>query len=200
MGRATGNPRRTPPPPQAQPTGGAGAGSGESCVECNKCKNGTRRGIQDYACWCGGDNAPARNLESQIPANEADWDQWVKDNNLPQPYDAVDRCCMIHDLELGQARQQDPSLSFSSRNPRIAAINSRLSKCFWKQAWNFKNSAVARGFALDGATFFKGLSWYNGIGSGAGATGAMSTTGISHGFGGVGAGSSSLGATHTLFP
>jgi len=143
MGRATGNPRRTPPNPQAQPTGGGGAGS-ENCVECNKCRNGSRRGIQDYACWCGGDNAPARNLEDKIPANERDWDQWIKDNNLPQPYDAVDRCCMIHDLELGQARQQDPSLSFSSRNPRIAAINSRLSKCFWRQAWNFRNSSVGR--------------------------------------------------------
>ena len=196
MGRATGNPNRTPPNPQAQPTGSTQAGSPD-CVECNKCKNGTRRGIQDYACWCGGDNAPAKNVEDKIPPNEKDWDQFVKDQNLPQPYDEVDRCCMIHDLELGQARQQDPSLSFSSRNPRIKAINSRLAKCFWKQARNRKNSPVARGFALDGAAFFKGLSWWNGMG---GSSGAMATAGGGHGFGGVGAGSSSIGATNTLFP
>lgn len=196
MGRATGNPNRTPPNPQNQPTGNSAAGSPD-CVECNKCKNGTRRGIQDYACWCGGDNAPAKNIEGQIPPNEKDWNQWVKDNNLPQPYDEVDRCCMIHDLELGQARQQNPNLSFSSKDSRIAAINSRLSKCFWKQAWNRKNSSVGRGFALDGAAFFKGLSWYNT--PSAGATGAMSTTGGGHGFGGVGPSSSALGASHAMF-
>src|SRR5215207_5239920 len=123
MGGASGS--WDPPNPQAQPTGSAQAGSAD-CVECNKCKNGTRRGVQDYACWCGGDNAPAKNIEDKIPANERDWPQFVRDNNLPQPYDEVDRCCMTHDLELGQARQQDPSLSFSSRNPRIKAINSRL--------------------------------------------------------------------------
>jgi hypothetical protein len=166
-------------------------------VECNKCKDGTRRGVQDYACWCGGNNAPAKDVEGDIPPNEKDWDKFVKDKGLPQPYDEVDRCCMIHDLELGQARQQDPSLSFSSRNPRIKAINSRLSSCFWKQAKNSKNSGVARGFALDGAAFFKTLSWYNGFGGG---SGAMATSGGGQGFGGIGAGSSSFGGTNTLFP
>lgn len=190
MGPAPG---RRPPTPNNLPAPAAKPNT-PRCVACETslCKNGYRSlSMVNYACWCGGDVAPARNLESQIPANEADWDKWVADNNLPKPFDGVDRCCMIHDLELGRLRQSDPSLAYNSNDQRAADINSRLARCFNREKNNMNNRWHARFFASNGEMYFNHLS-------GSQVTGALATDGADMGYGGLGAGGASSGAMYAF--
>src|SRR5687768_13363988 len=90
-------PRTQPVPAEKEPE--------EGCKNCVvKCKK-PRKGVMNYGCWCGENLAPAKNVESEIPQDRAGYDAFLKEKGLPQPYDAVDRCCMVHDLDLGAARQ-----------------------------------------------------------------------------------------------
>jgi hypothetical protein len=163
MGRATGNPKKRPPTPKALPAADAKAGTPETCKECKgrPCKNGKREWF-NYGCWCGGDTAPAvdAGIEGKIPPKEGDWDQWVIDNNLPQPEDEVDKCCVTHDLELGRARNEskNPKLGYNSVDPGIAAINARLARCFKKEADNEANGSKGQWFAYRGEKFFNHVS------------------------------------------
>jgi RHS repeat-associated protein len=64
-----------------------------------------------YGNWCGGDRMPA------------------EFGFYPRPIDPVDRCCMIHDLQLKLARADNPALGFSSMDSQIASINQGLADC-----------------------------------------------------------------------
>jgi hypothetical protein len=135
-------------------------------------------------------------LELSAPKNEAEWDKWIIDNELPQAKDGVDKCCLVHDLELGVARQDNPNASFSSADKRIARINARLSACFAREGNNKKNGAYGRAYALTAAPLFSDLSGYNSLGASLkGATAAVGDSFNKFAIGGVT--SSTTGGYHS---
>jgi hypothetical protein len=182
-----------PPAPNNVPVTGQPAQSPETCAQCQarRCENG-KRGWTEYGCWCGGNVAPAETdaLRGRIPDNPAQWDQWVLENNLPQPEDEVDRCCMKHDLALGQLRKHSPGAGFASPSWRVARINADLTACFARQRMNSNNSVTARRFAARGTIVFAGLTAWN---VPTHLPGAEASTSSGSGFGSVGANSASTG-------
>lgn len=191
MGGATGswgNDTTPGRPPNAQPQPGAQTGADGECVNCiKKCKK-RKLGVTEYGCWCGGDVAPAvdKKVEHLIPPKRSQYDAFLKEQGLPQPYDGVDRCCMVHDLDLGRARQANPNAGFSSGSMSVAGINARLAACFAAQSMNPFNDPFARSFAQRGAVFFTGLTGWNAGGAGLGAL-SSTLSGSSAGAGAAGA-------------
>lgn len=206
-------PSRLPGPPKTMPVNTPLVEPAETCKDCKrpkKCEKAQEtRGVMNYGCWCGPNNAPAVNkkimnaktnkeesLELSAPKNEAEWDKWIIDNELPQAKDGVDKCCLVHDLELGVARQDNPNASFSSADKRIARINARLSACFAREGNNKKNGAYGRAYALTAAPLFSDLSGYNSLGASLkGATAAVGDSFNKFAIGGVT--SSTTGGYHS---
>jgi hypothetical protein len=83
-----------------------------------------KNSLTEYGYWCGEKNAPALNhgLETQIPADPSQWNTWIKENHLPEPWDKVDRACMVHDLTLGKLRSENPNTGFMSVDPGVSSL------------------------------------------------------------------------------
>jgi RHS repeat-associated protein len=99
-----------------------------------------------YGEWCGGDRAPA---ESGF---------------YPRPIDPVDRCCMIHDIQLKLARNDDRSLGFSSVDPRIVSINQQLADCLRRARDDPSTYLAGRFFATYATPLFQGMAGVEGLG------------------------------------
>src|SRR5262249_30857257 len=141
--------------------------------------------------------SPAGPVESKIPQNEADWPGFVDKEGLPQPKDAVDECCMYHDLRLGQARQTAPGNTAFSGSMTSAKINANLAQCLqkaqgakgvsgWGRVWSGYTPTVF-GVMTEGNTLGAGWNWLTG-------SGPYASTGGGSGFGSVGADSAASGA------
>jgi uncharacterized Zn-binding protein involved in type VI secretion len=153
--------------------GDAGAGGGGSAsVKASAPKPTT---LLEHGHWCGPDRAPAlqAGLESQIPADESTWSEWVTSNSLPAPSDGVDRVCMLHDLRLGKLRQQNPDVTFSSGNFDVAKTHAKLMLDFASQAANVNNPIGAQLYAARGGLAFVGLSAFTAVGGAVGAAAAV---------------------------
>jgi hypothetical protein len=135
-----------------------------------------------YGCWCGSDRSPAGAKEGEIPPNEADWPGWVEKEGMPQPKDAVDECCMYHDLRLGQARQTNAGSGAFSGNMTAAKINGNLSACLskahdapgvsgWGRVWSTYTPTVFSTMS-EGNMLGAGWNWLTGGGSSMGSVGA----------------------------
>lgn len=189
------NPKRAP---KAQPVP-AEKEPDENCQNCiKKCKN-PKRGAMNYGCWCGKDLAPAANVENEIPADESKYYDFIKEKGLPQPSDAVDECCMYHDLRLGQARQKDPNSSFISGSTTAAGINYKMSWCLKMAKYKKGVHPWGRVFAGYADPLFSTMSGVNLGGAGVNAlTGAGASAGGDVGFGGVGASSAGTSAGYNF--
>ncbi len=99
-----------------------------------------------YGEWCGGDRAPA------------------EDGFYPRPIDPVDRCCMIHDLQLKLARYEDRTLGFSSVDPRTVSINQQLADCLRGARDDPRTYLAGRAFAAYATPLFQGMAGAEGLG------------------------------------
>lgn len=184
-------------PPKAQPVPAAKEPE-EECKNCiKKCKH-PKREWKNYGCWCGEHLAPAQPYEKDIPNDKSKYGDFLKEKGLPQPYDPVDECCMIHDLELGAARKENPNLAWNSGSMKIAGINARMSACLKSNQYNKANGKWGGTFAGYSGTIFGGLAVGNTVGAGYNAvtgSGASANVGSDAGFGSVGAGSAASGAS-----
>ena len=160
-----------------------------ACIPCADCENlaETLRtykdkfkpqlfGVINYGHWCGPDHPRAlrpapdggaeqgllKRIETCIPEEESQWEEWAEKHGLPDPVDGVDRACFFHDLRLGFQRQAYRSnFSTFAGDYNAAAINARLALDFAIQSRNPSNNIGGLVFAYNASPFFVLLSAYN---------------------------------------
>ena len=127
----------------------------------------------EYGHWCGATNAPADEagvdflVDDDVIQSTDSALKWVLDHGLPEPTNALDRACMMHDLRLSNlSKKKYPDgsrkVKFNAADKELSDIHRQLRNDLEMLAFDFSEpiDLCGRMFAVAGALGFNVLTPY----------------------------------------